>query len=157
MNKPTSYFLYHLHSDYSLLDSCTDFKEYVDLVKQSGGTAIASTEHGFPRGWVSKKMYCDEQDIKFVHGVEIYLTEQLEPKVRDNYHTVLLAKNQQGIIELNRLMRLSSDSEHFYYTNRLFLVYLKSSKRLDIQLQMNLDVRRIRMKVLRSQAKSSMF
>lgn len=119
MNKPTSYFLYHLHSDYSLLDSCTDFKEYVDLVKQSGGTAIASTEHGFPRGWVSKKMYCDEQDIKFVHGVEIYLTEQLEPKVRDNYHTVLLAKNQQGIIELNRLMRLSSDSEHFYYTNRL--------------------------------------
>lgn len=119
MKKPTSYFLYHLHSDYSLLDSCTDFKEYVDLVKQSGGTAIASTEHGFPRGWVSKKMYCDEQDIKFVHGVEIYLTEQLEPKVRDNYHTVLLAKNQQGIIELNRLMRLSSDSEHFYYTNRI--------------------------------------
>lgn len=117
--KPTSYFLYHLHSDYSLLDSVTDFKEYVDLVKSAGGIAIAFAEHGFPRGWISKKMYCDEQNVKFVHGVEVYLTEQLEPKIRDNYHTVLLARNMEGVRELNSLMRLSSDSEHFYYVNRL--------------------------------------
>lgn len=117
--KPTRYFLYHLHSDYSLQDSCTDFKEYVDLVKADGGTAIASTEHGLPRGWVSKKIYCDEQGIKFVHGVEIYLTESPDEKVRDNYHTVLLAKNQAGVLELNRLVTKSSDKEHFYYNNRL--------------------------------------
>lgn len=119
MNRPTSYFLYHLHSDYSLLDSVTNFREYVDLVKSAGGTAIAFAEHGLPRGWISKKMYCDEQNIKFVHGVEIYITEHLDPKIRDNYHTVLLAKNKEGIKELNRLMRLSSDSDHFYYVNRL--------------------------------------
>lgn len=119
MEKPTSYFLYHLHSDYSLLDSCTDFKEYVDLVKDSGGRAIASSEHGFSRGWISKKLYCDKVGIKFVHGVEIYLTEHLSPKIRDNYHTILLAKNDQGIKELNRLMKLSSDDDHFYYTNRI--------------------------------------
>lgn len=119
IQKPEKYFLYHLHSDFSLLDSCTDFMDYVDLVVKSGGTAIASTEHGFPRGWISKKMYCDEKGIKFVHGVEIYLTESLETKVRDNYHTVLLAKNPKGIQELNRLMRLSSDEKHFYYTNRI--------------------------------------
>ncbi len=119
MNKPESYFVYHIHSDYSLLDSCTDFKEYVDLVKESGGTAIASTEHGLPRGWVSKKMYCDEAGIKFVHGAEIYLTEQLYPKVRDNYHTVLLAKNEAGVKELNKLVSISSDDHHTYYTNRI--------------------------------------
>ena len=50
LTRPTSVFYYHVHSDYSLLDSATDFKEYVDLVKESGGTAIASTEHGLPRG-----------------------------------------------------------------------------------------------------------
>ncbi|MBO5037707.1 MAG: DNA polymerase III subunit alpha [Clostridia bacterium] len=121
MNKSSNppYFLYHLHSEYSLLDSCTDFKNYVDLVKESGGTAIASTEHGLPRGWISKKMYCDEVGIKFVHGVEIYLTEQLEPKVRDNYHTVLLAKNLEGVKELNRLITISTDDEHSYYNNRI--------------------------------------
>ena len=57
--------------------------------------------------------------IKFVHGVEIYLTEQLEPKVRDNYHTVLLAKNEAGIRELNKLVSISSDKAHSYYTNRI--------------------------------------
>lgn len=119
IKRPDKYFLYHLHSDYSLLDSCTDFREYADLVKKQGGAAIASTEHGFSRGWVSKKLYCDEIGVKFVHGVEIYLTESLEPKVRDNYHTVLLAKNWEGVKELNLLMRLSSNSEHFYYNNRI--------------------------------------
>ena len=119
VNRPTSYFLYHLHSDLSLLDSCTDFHEYVDLVKAAGGTAIASTEHGLPRGWISKKLYCDKAGLKFVHGVEIYLTEQLELKVRDNYHTVLLAKNEAGIRELNKLVTKSSDADHSYYTNRI--------------------------------------
>lgn len=81
--------------------------------------AIAFTEHGKPLGWVHKKLYCDERGIKYIHGVEIYLTEQLEPKVRDNYHTVLLAKNMDGVRELNRLIGLSSDEHHFYYSNRI--------------------------------------
>lgn len=119
VKRPTTHLTYHLHSDYSLLDSCTDFHEYVDLVKKTGGTAIASTEHGLPRGWVSKKLYCDEVGLKFIHGVEIYLTEQLVPKVRDNYHTILLAKNEAGVRELNTLVSLSSNKEHFYYTNRI--------------------------------------
>lgn len=114
-----SYTLYHLHSDYSLLDSCTDFKEYADLVKKSGGTAIASTEHGMPRGWVSKKLYCDKIGLKFLHGCEVYLTESLEQKVRDNYHTVLIAKNMDGVRELNRLISISTDADHMYYTNRI--------------------------------------
>lgn len=114
-----TYTLYHLHSDYSLLDSCTDFQEYADLVKASGGTAIASTEHGLPRGWVSKKLYCDQIGLKFLHGVEIYLTENPDEKVRDNYHTVLIAKNEAGVFELNHLVSKSTDKEHMYYNNRL--------------------------------------
>ena len=114
-----SYVAYHLHSDYSLLDSCSQFEEYVDLAVEQGMTAIASTEHGKPLGWVHKKLYCDSKGIKFIHGVEIYLTEQLEPKTRDNYHTILLAKNMDGLRELNRLVGISSNEEHFYYTNRI--------------------------------------
>jgi len=119
MDRPTNYTVYHLHTDYSLLDSCTKWEEYVDLAVSQGMTAIASTEHGKPLGWVSKKMYCDAKGIKFLHGVEIYLTEHLEPKVRDNYHTVLIAKNLDGVHELNRLIGLSSQEDHFYYTNRI--------------------------------------
>lgn len=70
-------------------------------------------------GWVTKKMLCDKAGIRFIHGVEIYLTETLEEKVRDNYHTVLLAKNMAGVLELNRLVSRSCDKDHFYYTNRI--------------------------------------
>ena len=64
-------------------------------------------------------MYCDEKGIKYIHGVECYLTEQLEPKVRDNYHTILLAKNYEGVKEINRLCYIASQPDHFYYRPRL--------------------------------------
>lgn len=101
------------------MDSCTKFADYANLAVQNGQRAIASTEHGKPIGWVSKKMLCDKMGIRFIHGVEIYLTESLEEKVRDNYHTVLLARNLDGVRELNRLVSRSCDKEHFYYTNRI--------------------------------------
>ena len=113
------YTVYHLHSDLSLLDSCSNFQEYVSLAKAQGMTAIASTEHGIPRSWVEKKMTCDTLGIKFIHGVEIYITMSLDEKVRDNYHTVLLAKNADGIHELNELIELSTRPDHFYYNNRI--------------------------------------
>ena len=64
-------------------------------------------------------MYCDEKGIKYIHGVECYLTENLEPKVRDNYHTILLAKNYEGVKEINRLCYIASQPDHFYYKPRL--------------------------------------
>lgn len=57
--------------------------------------------------------------IKYIHGVEIYLTAQLEPKVRDNYHTILLAKNYSGLQELNTLIDISTQPDHFYYKPRI--------------------------------------
>jgi len=113
------YTVYHLHSDLSLLDSCSRFQEYVDLAKAQGMKALASTEHGIPRSWVEKKLACDAAGIKFIHGVEIYITMSLDEKVRDNYHTVLLARNMDGIHELNQLIELSTRPDHFYYNNRI--------------------------------------
>ena len=114
-----SYTCYHLHSDLSLLDSCSKFSEYVDLAKQQGMKAIGTTEHGIPRSWVEKKIACDNAGIKLIFGVEIYITMSLDEKVRDNYHTILLAKNEDGIHELNQLIELSTRPDHFYYNNRI--------------------------------------
>ena len=114
-----NYVVYHLHTEQSLLDSCTNYKDYVDRAKELGQKAIAFSEHGNVFTWVEKKMYCDEQGIKYIHGVECYLTENLEPKVRDNYHTILLAKNYEGVKEINRLCYIASQPDHFYYKPRL--------------------------------------
>ena len=114
-----NYVVYHLHTEQSLLDSCTNYKDYVDKAVELGQEAIAFTEHGNVFNWVEKKMYCDAKGIKYIHGVECYLTEQLEPKVRDNYHTILLAKNYEGVKEINRLCYIASQPDHFYYRPRL--------------------------------------
>lgn len=147
-----NYCVYHLHTEQSLLDSCTNYKLYIDNAKELGQTAICFTEHGNLYSWVEKKMYCDEQGIKYLHGVECYLTKSLyeypnvpdewyeehlgmdekdvqaelnemlennKRKVRDNYHTVLIAKNYDGVMELNRLCSLSTQPDHFYYKPRL--------------------------------------
>ena len=114
-----NYTVYHLHDETSLLDSCTNFKLYVDKAVELGQTAIAFTNHGYAYNWVEKKMYCDEKGIKYMHGVEVYLTASLEEKVRDNYHTILIAKNYAGVCEINALIDLSTQEDHVYYKNRI--------------------------------------
>lgn len=135
-----------------MLDSATKFQDYIDRAVQLGQTAIAFTEHGNIYQWVAKKMDCDKAGIKYLHGVECYLTEQLyeypdanelwreaqsgrneqdakkvlaemmesgKKKVRDNYHTILIAKNYDGILEINNLVSLSNRDDHFYYKPRI--------------------------------------
>ena len=114
-----SYIMYHCHSDYSLLDSATNFQDYVDLAVQNNMRALSISEHGIPWNWCEKWAACKAAGIKYIHSVEIYLTENLDEKVRDNYHTVLMAKNMEGVKELNKLISMSSDEHHFYYVNRI--------------------------------------
>lgn len=126
-----NYFPYHIHTKLSLLDSCTDFHDYVDKCKECGIRGVAFTEHGNVYNWTEKKRYCDSQSIKYVHGVEIYLTARLfhkkinnkneiiEYKLRDNFHTILLAKNYEGVQEINKLVSLSSTESHYYYRPRI--------------------------------------
>ena len=141
-----NYVVYHLHDDEgSLLDSCTKWKDYVDLAASYGMKAIASTNHGYNLNWTAKKQYAEKKGLKFIVGCEVYLTsemyhypelsdeiyeslsqkeieEMLEKdryKVRDNFHTILLCKNAHGVLELNDLMSKSYDPGHKYYKPRI--------------------------------------
>jgi len=111
--------MYHCHTEYSLLDSCTKFNEYIDLATANSQRAISFSEHGKPLNWTEKWAACKKAGLKYIHSVEIYLTESLEERVRDNYHTVLMARNMDGLRELNELISKSCDKDHFYYTNRI--------------------------------------
>lgn len=129
-----NYFLYHCHSSKSLLDSTTDFTQLIDKACENGMTAIAFTEHGNIFNWVKKKRYCEKKGIKYVHGIEAYLTQKTEknkdkfPKIADNYHIVLLAKNEAGVKEINRLFSISYQPDNFYYKPRIpFDEFLKIS------------------------------
>ncbi|MCD3275582.1 DNA polymerase III subunit alpha [Clostridium botulinum] len=118
-NTIKTYLPYHIHTELSLLDSCTNYKEYIDLCVKYNIPAIAFSEHGNIMNWFEKKQYCDKRGIKFIFACEVYLTENLEEKKRDNYHTVLIAKNNKGAEELKELISLSNNPSHFYYSPRL--------------------------------------
>lgn len=128
-----NYTVYHLHSDRSLLDSCTNYKLYIERAKELGQNAICFTEHGNVYSWIEKKMACEKAGLKYLHGVECYLTRDIsgEEKVRDNYHTVLIARNYKGVQEINALMELASRPDHFYYKPRItFDEFLATSENI---------------------------
>lgn len=124
----SNYVVYHLHDEMSLLDSVTKFTDYVDMAIENKMKAIACTNHGNIYHWIERVLYCQKKGIKYLHGCEVYLTETLEDKIRDNYHTVLIAKNQEGIKELNTLVGLATRKDHMYYKPRLsFEEFLNTS------------------------------
>ena len=114
-----NYVTYHLHTMDSLLDSATSYKEYVDYAVELGQKAICFTEHGNTYNYFEKYSYCKEKGIKFLFGIEIYLTETFETNIRDNYHTILIAKNHDGFKEINNLIAVSTRKDHRYYKPRI--------------------------------------
>lgn len=115
----SNYVVYHLHSTDSLLDSATSYKDYIDYAVSLGQKAICFTEHGNVYNWYKKYEYCKEKGIKFLFGIECYLTETFDRKIRDNYHTILIAKNREGFVELNKLISITTQEDHRYYKPRI--------------------------------------
>lgn len=124
----SNYVPYHIHSMLSNgvtnIDSITDFHDYVDAAKNLGMKAFGFSEHGSLFAWLKKKEYIESCGMKYIHAVEAYLTEdneQTEKKTRDNYHIVLIARNYDGVKELNKLVSKSfcRADHHFYYMPRI--------------------------------------
>jgi len=124
------YTVLHLHSMDSnpksglTIDSITPFEAYAYKAKEDGMKAIAYTEHGSVLHNVAKKQLCKKLGIKYIHGQEFYVTEKIDPDnlVRDNYHCILLAKNKDGVRELNYLSSIANNRDgHFFYTPRITL------------------------------------
>ena len=128
-----NYTVYHLHSMLSNgvtnIDSVTKYEEYVDYASSLDMKALAFSEHGSIFQWVKKKNYIESKGMKYIHAEEFYVTKSLEEKVRDNYHCILIARNYDGVKELNRLSSMSFNrsnvkcvndgKDRFYYTPRI--------------------------------------
>ncbi len=125
MDLSDQYTIYHLHSDLSNgvtnIDSVTKYSAYIAKAKECGMKALAFSEHGSVFEWWHKKTEIEAAGMKYIHAVEVYLTTTLDEKVRDNYHCVLIAKNYDGFLELNRLVSGSFNRKdnHFYYVPRI--------------------------------------
>ena len=121
-----NYTAYHIHtmlsSGITNVDSVSTFKDYIELAKKFGMKALGFSEHGSVLEWVHKKNAIEAAGMKYIHAEEFYLTKRLDPDkpIRDNYHCVLIARNYQGVRELNKLSSIAFRRDgHYYYVPRI--------------------------------------
>ena len=128
-----NYIVYHLHSMHSnpttIMDSVTPYELYIQEAVKNNMKAIGFSEHGNLFKWWEKKNAVEKAGLKYIHGIEMYVTKDLNEKVRDNRHCCLIAKNKEGVMELNRLSTLSFDDNHRYYNPRISYQELKNTSK----------------------------
>lgn len=128
-----NYTILHLHSMLSNgitnIDSVTRYDQYIDRAAELGMKAITFSEHGSIFQWVKKKLHTEEMGMKYIHAQEFYLTQTLSEKIRDNYHCLLIAKNYDGVLELNKLSSkaFNRDDNSFYYVPRITIEDVKNT------------------------------
>lgn len=136
-----NYTMYHIHSDISNLtagtgaDSITKFTDYLDKAQGLGMNAFAFSEHGSVINWIKKKEEIEKRGMKYIHANEVYLTQKIDKDesgkltlTRDNFHYMLIAKNYDGVLELNKLTSNSFNKDgHFYYNPRITFDELKNT------------------------------
>ncbi len=119
----------HVHSEYSLLDGLSKFGPLLDRVNELGMNSIALTDHGGMYGAIKFYFKAKASGIKPIIGVETYLAKRTrfdkDPKLdSDQYHLILLAKNENGYKNLMKLVT-QSYLEGYYYKPRVDFDLLK--------------------------------
>ncbi len=112
-----SYVGLHVHTHYSLFDGIATPQEYVDRAVELGMPAIAITDHGSLSGHREMYRTAKEAGIKPVLGVEGYMAQDRfdhrDASEREHVldmvynHIVILAKNEKGLENLNKLNEIA--------------------------------------------------
>ena len=105
----------HGHTSFSTGDGHGSPQEHVDRVKELGMKAMAITEHGSVSSHVQIEQAAKKAGIKPIFGLEAYVAN---PGSKPKFHQTILAMNQQGYVNLNRLVTNSyikkDNGEGFY-------------------------------------------
>jgi DNA polymerase-3 subunit alpha len=107
----------HVHTHFSLFDGIATPEEYVDRAVELGMPAIAITDHGTLSGHRELHRIAKAKGIKPILGLEGYMCADISD-TRDKSeregqqdlvynHIILLAKNQIGLENLNKISELS--------------------------------------------------
>ena len=127
MSKPEYRTELHTHSYYSLLDGLPSPTEIIENAINKGMKSIALTDHGFLGGMAEFFLQAKKNNIKPIYGIEAYETSDVLNKDKDNryYHLLILCKNNNGMKELNKIVKRSTQEENFYYKPRIEINWLE--------------------------------
>jgi len=113
----------HVHTHYSLFDGVATPEEYIDRAVELGMPALAITDHGTLSGHRELYRIAKAKGVKPILGVEGYFcpdrfdkrakAERTEPTDMIYNHIVLLAKNQLGLENLNKINEIAWTEGYF--------------------------------------------
>ncbi|MFH1263610.1 MAG: DNA polymerase III subunit alpha, partial [Pseudomonadota bacterium] len=111
----------HVHSQYSLLDGAITAERLIERAKKDGMPAVAVTDHGNLYGALDFYARAVKAGIQPIIGIETYLTQGNRRDRSSQFptnHIVLLARNNEGLKNLFRLVTIAN-FEGFYYKPRI--------------------------------------
>jgi len=104
----------HGHSTFSYQDGFGTPEEHVARAAELEMPAMALTEHGNVTSHVKLEQAADKAGIKPIFGCELYTGPVGEAAGRFKWHLTVLAQNQQGLRNLNKIVSRGWE-EGFYY------------------------------------------
>lgn len=111
------------HSKASMLYGSADIREIVDRAKELKQPAIALTDYSNVFNAINFYKEATSAGVKPILGVDILFCEDAEQlkiqRVRQAYHLILLAENEQGWHNITRLISRAHDEDHFFYSPRI--------------------------------------
>ena len=125
---------YHRHSYYSNVivpDVVVSNEDYAIRATELGHGILSGVEHGYQGRYIESYELAKKYNLKFVFGTEAYIVKDRLEKDKTNAHIILLAKNENGRRNINRILS-DANLTGFYYRPRIDLSLLLSLPSNDV-------------------------
>lgn len=131
-----------LHSTYSIKRGFGQPKDYILRAHELGMTHLAITEYGNDFSWpyfrtalndLNHKEFKDNPiDLKFLYGVEFFITNDMTSKGRPNFDDInydndtiiFMAKNNKGYTQLLKILSEANLPQHYFMYPRIDFEYV---------------------------------
>lgn len=121
------YINYHKHTHYSnlrSLDCVVKPEDYCKRAVELGHKYYVCMEHGYQGNVFEAHRLCEEYGLKLIVGTEAYFVEDRLEKDKANYHIMILALNDKGYRQMNKIMSVAN-KDGYYYKPRVDFDLLK--------------------------------
>lgn len=114
--------------------SASQPKHYVELALEQDNQSVMFVENNNVFNWAEKKTLLEKNNLKYIHATRLNVTDSLDKSERV-HHLVLIAKNYDGVKEINNIISESfrgrnennneNEVNNFYYVPRTELARIK--------------------------------
>lgn len=108
---------YHKHDTYSnvvTLDVVTKLEEYCQRAVELGHNTIFTTNHGTQANIFEATTLGHKYNLKVILGAEGYYVNDRTEKDKSNRHIILIALNNDGARDINRILSEANVSGYYY-------------------------------------------